>query len=194
MHLALLLLTLTACPSGVDVSVTERNTFTIKTKELALADLLECLSGIAHFRIIYDEVRPPRAPVSAAIVDASLKDAIVQLLRGRDLGYALAIDPRGRQEGVLILSAPVSLPAVRATESPGEALPETAVATAETPTPPPVATISPRPTGDELILVLANMPPAKAWAVLSAPGSPGLGSSPPSTLLAEPHDLTPTTR
>jgi hypothetical protein len=100
---ALLLLTSPAAGAGpIDVRVSG-DRLTIHARAAALADVLAQVASRTGMKVVYDG-RPPRSPVTVTIDDAAPAEAILRVLEGLGINYALAMDREGRRVETLIVS------------------------------------------------------------------------------------------
>ena len=111
---ALLLLASTSAHSGtVEVRSTEGG-LDVRADAAPLADVLERISRQTGMKVVYDGA-PTRTPVTATLERASAVEAVLSLLEGQGVSYALIMDPSGTKVETLMLVAPSSGGVARST-------------------------------------------------------------------------------
>jgi hypothetical protein len=198
MHWALLLLSATTCAVGQVRSVGPGH-ITLKVTAAPLSDVLSCLSEATGVEIVYDDVGAPSAKVTVSADDVAISDALDLLLAHQPLKYALAIDPKGKEGGVLIVSAggdkrPPAAPSTPEPTAPpwdpeGQPLPAAA-----TPIPPSAGTAAPPAAAVTGLPMVVGSVPDRGGAVSAPPpniASPSATVAPPTTRQASPAPLYP---
>jgi hypothetical protein len=127
-----LLLALLASPSvragQVEVRV-DAGAVEVRASGAPLSEVLDRISRQTGMRVIYDGL-PAGSPVTAAIERPSATEAVMSLLEGQGLGYALVADPSGRGVSTLMVvsgsgAADSRTPPSAAVAPPEEASPST---------------------------------------------------------------------
>jgi hypothetical protein len=75
----------------------------VRATAAPLADVLDRLARQTGMAIVY-EGPPPRQPITVAFAGRSPAEAVLALLEGQGLNYALVADPTGRRVATLLLS------------------------------------------------------------------------------------------
>lgn len=78
----------------------------IRAESAPLDDVLTRFARATGTEVVYQAARP-RQPVSVVIEAGSAAEAIVQLLEGQGLNYALRLDPTGRNVEMLVVTGSV---------------------------------------------------------------------------------------
>jgi hypothetical protein len=100
----LLLASAPARPGTVEVRSTEAG-LDVRADAAPLADILERISRQTGMKVVYDGT-PMRSPVTATVERASAAEAVLSLLEGQGVSYALIMDPTGTKVETLMLVAP----------------------------------------------------------------------------------------
>jgi hypothetical protein len=79
---------------------------TVHARAAPLTEVLDQVSRRTGMKVVYDG-RPPRHVVSVAIDDAGQADAVLKLLEGLGINYALALDHGGQRVETLIITGAV---------------------------------------------------------------------------------------
>ena len=107
--LTLVLLAASDVRAGVEVRVTG-DRVDIMAINAPLADVLEGLARQTRVKLVY-EGAPPRQLVSVDIKDRTPAEALLAVLDGQGLAFAVALDPTGTRVQTLLLSAASTAPA-----------------------------------------------------------------------------------
>ena len=107
--LTLLLLAAPDARAGVEVRV-NGDRVDIMAMNAPLADVLEGLSRQTKIKLVY-EGAPPRQLVSVDLKDRTPAEAVLAVLEGQGLAYAVALDPTGTRVQTLLMSAASTAPA-----------------------------------------------------------------------------------
>ena len=119
-----------------------------------LADVLEGLSKQTKIKLVY-EGAPPRQLVSVDLKDRTPAEAVLAVLEGQGLAYAVALDPTGTHVQTLLMSAanPASAP-------PGSPVPRVVPSPPERPIPVRESIAQPEePLEDGVMDADADLPP-----------------------------------
>jgi hypothetical protein len=120
MRLALVVtLVLLAAPdvrAGVEVRV-NGDRVDIMAINAPLADVLEGLSRQTKIKLVY-EGAPPRQLVSVDLKDRTPAEAVLAVLDGQGLAYAVALDPSGTRVQTLLMSVAGTAPAAPGAPAP----------------------------------------------------------------------------
>jgi hypothetical protein len=102
--------------AGVDVRVIGDRVDVVATNA-PLAEVLEGLSRQTHIKLVY-EGSPPRQLVSVDLKDRTPAEAVLAVLEGQGLAYAVALDRTGTHVQTLLMSAANPAPAGPAAPAP----------------------------------------------------------------------------
>ena len=96
----------------------------VAARSAPLSEVLDRLARQTHMQVTY-EGAPPRQLVTATVEAATPAQAVVSVLEGLGVNYALQLDPTGREVRTLLLIAPKtgSAPARPAGEAPAVRVP-----------------------------------------------------------------------
>jgi len=157
----------------------------IHAEGVPLVQVLNGVAGEAKMSIVYDNAQPPQDPVSFDIKNATVSEAITELLRGHGLVYVAKMDAGGKRVDTLLLTTGAAGPVHAA---PGEPLPNgdppmEAPPQEYTPEPPPQEIYQPPPTP-----LTPTAAPASAWTPqpIVMPSSLGGGAVPAATATPPP--------
>lgn len=89
--------TVSVSPAGVDIDA----------RSAPLSEILDQLARKQDFKVVYDGP-PPRAPITATLRGAGTAEAVLKLIEGLGLSYAIGFDADGRRVQMLLLYAGVS--------------------------------------------------------------------------------------
>jgi hypothetical protein len=126
---------LAVVPASAEVMVAVNDGRVDLTAQSApLSDVLDRLARQTQMQVTYDGA-PPRNLVTAAVASVTPAQAVLSVLEGLGVNYALQLDPTGSQVKTLLLIARASGPASAAATRPG--VPEPPAARVPPPPPPP---------------------------------------------------------
>ena len=81
----------------------------VKVAEASLFDTIDALARTAGFAVTYEGGRPARMLYAAEIEAATVPQALVKMLEGQNINYAMVLDLSGRRvTSLMILGAPKS--------------------------------------------------------------------------------------
>jgi len=105
---ALVLLAARDLPAGVDVRV-NGDVVDVVAINAPLSDILDVLSRQTHMKVVY-EGAPPKQLLSVDLKQRTPAEAVVAVLEGLGLAYAVSLDKTGTQVQTLLMSSapPVS--------------------------------------------------------------------------------------
>lgn len=99
---------LLAAPASAEVQVALRDgRVDVAARSAPLSEVLDRLARQTHMEVTYDGA-PPRQLVTATVQAATPAEAVVSVLEGLGVNYALQLDPTGQQVNKLLLIAPKS--------------------------------------------------------------------------------------
>lgn len=76
----------------------------IRATGVPLAQVLNGVAAEARMSVVYDSTPPPQDPVTVDIRNATLSEAITELLRGHGLVYVAKMDSAGQRVETLVLT------------------------------------------------------------------------------------------
>src|SRR5688500_18713717 len=106
--LTLALLAASDLRAGVEVRV-NGDRVDVMAINAPLADVLDGLSRQTKIKLVY-EGAPPRQLVSVDLKDRTPAEAVLAVLEGQGLAYAVALDPTGTHVKTLLMSAASTAP------------------------------------------------------------------------------------
>ena len=87
----------------------------VKVAQASLFDAVDALARTAGFAVTYDGARPARMLYGAEIAAATVPQALVKMLDGQNINYAMVLDLSGRRvTSLIIMGAPKSTAAAGA--------------------------------------------------------------------------------
>ena len=107
--LTLVLLAARDLRAGVDVRVTG-DRVDVFAQNAPISEILEGLSRQTHIKLVY-EGSPPRQLMSVDLKDRTPAEAVLAVLDGQGLAYAVALDRTGTRVQTLLMSAGAPAPA-----------------------------------------------------------------------------------
>lgn len=181
------------CGDGIDVRKKADGAFDIDAKGAPIARVIECLSGVADFKVVVDPSFTMSDVVSMNASARNSAEAIRVILDGQGLNYAFTTDPQGSKVLMLMISgraaksAPPSSeppPLIRAVPPSRPGLPRTT---------PPTPTAEPEPASEPTVF---EPPPPRGQAPASRPRGTSPTATPPAEapLYPDPRPLTPLTQ
>jgi hypothetical protein len=116
---------LLACPLEAEVEIQRTgDRVSLSAVSAPVSEILDRLARQTGMKVVYD-AQPPRQLVTARLDDRTTAEAVVGLMEGLGLNYALVMDIAGTRVDQLLVLGPV-----------GVSAPSAAAATRPTPTPP----------------------------------------------------------
>jgi hypothetical protein len=154
--------------AGIEVRVSQGGGLAVRAAGAPLCDVVDRIARVTGMRVEY-EGPPPRTPVTLSLDRPSAAEAVMLVLEGLGLNYALTMQAEGRQVRSLFVfsSAPTpprSSPTGPAPPAPASVDEETAGGRAEGPAPPADAGEDARPAEDDA----PPPPPGEAVAAMEA--------------------------
>jgi hypothetical protein len=182
---------LLAANAAADVKVTRHGTrMDIAVSKATVAEILDTISKETGMKVIFDGPRPPRE-ITKSVADRTPADAVLGILEGEGLNFAVILNPAGTQIETLLVTGPAPVKPAPAGAGPasgsGASQPEWAVDVDVPPPPPPPpgglddGAVAPPPAGNGDAAQAANAQgtPTPQPPVLPTPTPPPASSFTP---------------